>query len=168
MHIGQIFIHFTETLWKQLPRINGGTFDAQYSLWAPGPIARLQEDATAVYSPTLYRKLVQPVDRMLAHQFDYSFMHLHSTSMFLLDTILEIEELGCLEINHDASGPPLTKMIPYYRKVQDAGRSLVVRGAFEPDELRMLMGTLDSKGLLLLIMVKDLAEIETARPIVGM
>ena len=138
-HLGEIFIEFTETLWQELPRFHGGTFDAQYSLWAPGPIARLQEDATAVYSPKLYRKLVQPVDRQMARHFPYSFMHLHSTSMFLLDAILEIEELGCLEINHDASGPPLAKMIPYYRKVQDAGRSLVVRGAFTPDELRMLM-----------------------------
>jgi hypothetical protein len=59
-------------------------------------------------------------------------------------------------------------MIPYYRKVQDAGRSLVVRGAFTPDELRMLMDSLDPKGLLLLIMVKDKAEIEVARPILGM
>jgi hypothetical protein len=59
-------------------------------------------------------------------------------------------------------------MIPYYRKVQDAGRSLVVRGAFEPDELQFLMDMLDPRGLLLLIMVKDISEIETARPIVGM
>ena len=87
---------------------------------------------------------------------------------YLLDVILEIEELSCLEINHDASGPPLKKMIPYYRKVQDAGRSLIVRGAFTPDELRMIMDTLNPRGLLLLIMVKDVAEIETARPIVGM
>ena len=65
--------------------------------------------------------------------------------VFLLDAILEIEELGCLEINHDASGPPLAKMIPYYRQVQDAGRSLVVRGAFTPDELRMLMEVLDQE-----------------------
>ena len=168
VHIGRIFIDFTETLWQQLIRFHGGTFDAQYSLWAPGPIARLQEDATAVYSPALYRQLVQPVDRMLARHFEYSFMHLHSTSMFLLDAILEIEELGCLEINHDASGPPLSKMIPYYRRVQDTGRSLVVRGAFTPDELRMLMDSLDPRGLLLLIMVKDKAEIEIARPILGM
>lgn len=166
--LGEIFLTFTETLWQQLPRFHGGTFDAQYSLWAPGPIARLQEDATAVYSPTLYRNLVQPVDRMLARHVECSFMHLHSTSMFLLDAILEIEELGCLEINHDASGPPLAKMIPHYRKVQDTGRSLVVRGAFTQDELRMLMDTLDPRGLLLLIMVESQSEIDTARPIVGM
>jgi hypothetical protein len=166
--LGEIFIQFTETLWQQLPRFNGGTFDAQYSLWAPGPIARLQEDATAVYSPNLYRKLVQPVDRMLARHFDYSFMHLHSTSMFLLDAILEIDTLRCLEINHDASGPPLIAMIPRYRKVQDAGRSLIVRGSFTPEELKMLMDALDPRGLLLLIMIKNLEEIDAARPIVGM
>ncbi|MDF1513520.1 MAG: hypothetical protein P1S60_06895 [Anaerolineae bacterium] len=167
-HLGHIFREFTETLWQQLPLFHGGYFDAQYSLWAPGPITRLQEDATAVYSPDLYRNLVQPVDRMLARHFAYSFMHLHSTSMFLLDAILEIEELTCLEINHDASGPPLAKMIPFYRSVQEAKRSLVIRGSFEPEELRMLMDTLDSNGLLLLIMVRDKKEIDLARRIVGM
>ena len=58
-----------------------------------------------MYSPNLYRKLVQPVDRMLASHFECAFMHLHSTSMFILDAFLEIEELRCFEINHDASGP---------------------------------------------------------------
>ena len=121
-----------------------------------------------MYSPALYRKLVQPVDRMLAQHFECSFMHLHSTSMFLLDAILEIEELTCLEINHDASGPPLEHMIPFYRRVQKAGRSLIVRGSFTPDELRSLMDTLDPRGLLLLIMVENLEKVDVARPIVGM
>ena len=66
--LGEIFRDATEEIWKRLPLFHGGYFDAQYSLWAPGPIIRMQEDATAVYSPALYRRFVQPVDRMLAAQ----------------------------------------------------------------------------------------------------
>ena len=40
-----------DEIWLRLPLFHGGYFDAQYSLWAPGPIVRMQEDATAVYSP---------------------------------------------------------------------------------------------------------------------
>jgi hypothetical protein len=44
----------------------------------------------------------------------------------------------------------------------------VIRGSFEPDELRLLVDSLDPQGLLLLVMVKDMHEIDVARPIVGM
>jgi hypothetical protein len=166
--LGEIMRDLTEALWQRVPLYQGGYFDGQYSLWAPGPIIRMQEDATAVYSPELYRQLVQPVDRMLARHFECAFMHLHSTSMFLLDAFLEIEELRCFEVNNDASGPPLGEMISYFERIQQAGRALVIRGSFEPDELRLLVDSLNPEGLLLLVMVRDTHQIDVARPIVGL
>jgi hypothetical protein len=166
--MGSIFLEITQEIWKRLPLFHGGYFDAQYSLWSPGPIARLQEDASAVYSPGLYRRFVQPVDRMLAAHFASSFIHLHSTSMFLLDAILEIGEIQCFEVNNDALGPPLPAMIPFYRRVQDSGKPLLVRGSFTPEELRLLMDALEPRGLFLNIMVADMQEVERLRPLVGM
>jgi hypothetical protein len=167
-HLGEIVRDLFKAVWQRIPLFHGGWFDAQYCLWSPGPIIRMQEDATAVYSPDLYRRLVQPVDRMLAQSFSCNFMHLHSTSMFLLDAFLEIEEIPCFEINNDASGPPVADMVPYFQKVQTAGRSLLIRGAFTPTELQLLMDSLEARGLFLNIMVKSMAEIEALRPIVGM
>ena len=166
--LGQVFARLTELIWERLPLFHGGYFDGQYSLWAPGPIARLQEDATAGYSPAFYRRLVQPVDRELAAGFECSFMHLHSTSLFLLDAFLEIEQLRCLEINNDVSGPPVAELIPFFQQVQRAGRSLLVRGSFTEEELGELVDALDPSGLFLLIMVRDIGEVERLRPIVGM
>ena len=166
--MGEIFRNVTEQFWKHLPLFHGGYFDAQYSLWSPGPIIRMQEDATAVYSPGLYRRFVQPVDRMLAAHFPSSFIHLHSTSMFLLDAILDIEEIQCFEINNDVAGPPLAKMVPYFQRVQAAGKPLLIRGSFTPEELRLLMGSLSPRGLFLNIMVRDLREVETLRVLTGL
>ena len=166
--MGNIVRDMFEVIWRRIPLFHNGYFDAQYSLWSPGPIIRIQEDATAVYSPDLYRRLVRPVDRMLADAFSCSFMHLHSTSMFLLDAFLEIQELSCFQINNDAIGPPVADMVPYFQKVQEAGRSLLIRGAFTPDEMRLLMDSLTSRGLFLNIMVEMMEEIEALRPIVGM
>jgi hypothetical protein len=59
-------------------------------------------------------------------------------------------------------------MIPYFRQVQTAERSLVIRGAFDPDELEILVEALDPRGLLLLMMVQDLDEVGRLRLIVGM
>jgi len=163
-----LFVEVHREFWKRMPLFHGGYFDAQYSLWSPGPIVRLQEDATAVYSPGLYRKFVQPIDRALAAQFPCSFMHLHSTSMFLLDAFLEIQEIQCFEINRDALGPPTADMIPYYRRVQHAGKPLLIRGSFDTEDLRLLLDSLEPRGLFLNIMVESVAGTEPLRRLVGM
>jgi len=167
--LGEVFREITEEIWKRLPLFHGGYFDAQYSLWSPGPIVRMQEDAIAAYSPALYRRFVQPVDQTVASHFASSFIHLHSTSLFLLDAILEIEQIQCIEMNNDAiGGPPVAAMLPFLQMIQAAGKPLLVRGGFEPEELRMLMDSLDARGLMLNIMVGSMREIESLRPLVGM
>lgn len=167
-NLAEQFKDITVSLWERLPRFFDGYFDSMYQLWAPGPIIRMQEDASALYSPSLYRKFLQPIDKMLASSFDNAFVHLHSTSMIVLGGFLEIEELGCFEINNDASGPPLSEMIPYFRKVQSAGRSLLIRGSFTVDELHHLQDTLEARGLMLLILVKDYEEIDRLRSTLGL
>jgi hypothetical protein len=166
--LGEFFCEVQQEFWKHMPLFHGGYFDAQYSLWSPRPIMRLQEDATAVYSPALYRKFVQPVDRALAARFPCSFMHLHSTSMFLLDAFLEIEEIACFEINKDALGPSTAVMIPHYRKVQQAGKPLLIRGSFDAGELRLLLDALEPRGLFLNIMVESVGQIEALRLVLGL
>jgi hypothetical protein len=167
---GLLFRQITEEAWKHIPLYQGGYFDAQYQLWSPGPIARLQEDASGVYSPRLYREFLQPVDRAVARHFPSAFIHLHTNSMFLYDLFLEIEELRCFQVNHElqSGGPPMAGMIPAFRKIQAAGRSLLVRGSFTPEELRQLVDALDPRGLYVYIMVGSLAEVETLRRILEM
>jgi hypothetical protein len=167
---GAIFRQITEEAWKHLPLVHGGYYDAQYQLWSPGPIVRLQEDASGVFSPRLYRELLQAVDREVAGHFPSAFIHLHTNSMFLYDLLLEIEEIRCFEVNYEAQtgGPPMTGMIPTFRKIQAAGRPLLVRGSFTADELRLLLDRLDPRGLYLYIMVGSLAEMGSLRPVLGM
>ncbi len=105
---------------------------------------------------------------MLAGHFASSFIHLHSTSMFLLEAFLEIDEIQCFEINNDAIGPPVKQMVPHFQKVQQAGKPLLVRGSFTEEELRLLMDSLDARGLFMNIMVRDMPEIERLRPLLGM
>lgn len=163
-----LFDEVTREIWNRLPLFCGGYFDGMYQLWSPGPIIRMQEDASSLYSPALYRRFLQPVDRYLASRYANSFIHLHSTSMFLLDAFLEIEELRCFEINNDATGPPLTSMLPFFRKVQEARRPLLIRGSLTPDDARLLIDSLDPRGLYLLILVRDAREAMKLRPVLKM
>jgi len=168
--MAELFRQITVAAWERIPLWHGGYFDAQYQLWAPGPIIRMQEDASGLYSPGLYRRFLQPVDRWLAAQFPCAFMHLHSTSMFLLDAFLEIEELRCLEVNYElaSGGPDVHGMLPYWQRIQQADRSLLIRGSFTPDEARELVDGLDPRGLYLYVMVEDMTQVEALRAVFGM
>lgn len=165
-----IFREITEEAWKRIPLFHGGYYDAQYQLWAPGPIARLQEDASGLYSPALYRRYLQPLDRALASHFSHAFLHMHSTSLFILDAFLEIEEIRCIQINYEVTsgGPNMAGMLPHLCKIQRAGRPLLFRGSFSADEIRLLMDTLDPRGLFIYVMAEDRREIETLRPLLGL
>ena len=59
-------------------------------------------------------------------------------------------------------------MVPHFRRVQKARRSLLIRGAFTPDDIRLLMDSLDPRGLYLLILVEDPREADALRPLLGM
>jgi hypothetical protein len=129
----------------------------------------LQEDASGVFSPKLYRELLQPIDRAVARRFANTFIHLHTNSMFLYDLFLEVEEIRCFQVNYElhSGGPPIAGMLPAFRKIQAAGRPLLIRGSFTADELRRLVGALDPAGLYLYIMVDSPAEVERLRPVLG-
>jgi hypothetical protein len=167
---GEIFCLITDAAWQQIPLYHGGYYDAQYQLWAPGPIVRLQEDASGVFSPRLYKKYLQPVDRAVARRFANTFIHLHTNSMFLYDYFLEVEEIRAFQVNYElhSGGPNIAGMIPAFRKIQAANRPLLVRGSFTPDELRRLVDALDPRGLYIYVMVESLAEAERLKRVVGM
>ncbi len=166
--MGDVFLAFTKEAWKHIPLWEGGYYDAQYRVWAPGSIARMQEDAIAVMSPTLYREHIQPVDRRIAQAFANPFMHLHATSMIVLDELLEIKEIKMFEVNQDVGGPPVEWLIPYLRRIQDAGVPVLTRGDFTTEDVRKLMDALDPAGLYLYILVKEPKEADKFRPLVGM
>ena len=167
-NITEQFKRFSLYLWQRLPLFYGGYFDAMYELWAPGPILRMQEDASGLYSPQLYQKMLQKKDSALAESFANAFLHLHSTSMRLLECFLEISALRCFEINLDASGPSVIEMIPFFKKVQNAGKALLVRGSMSPVEADLLRDSLEARGLMLLILVRSISEVEKLRGRLGL
>jgi hypothetical protein len=67
-----------------------------------------------------------------------------------------------------SGGPPIKGMVPYFQMIQKAQRSLLIRGSFTPDEARILMDTLEPRGLYIYVMVENMQEAETLRSIFGM
>jgi len=137
---------------------HGGYSIEQYSLWCPDRIVRLQEDASSVYSPTLYREIIKPEDRRVAAAFPLCLIHLHSSSLFLLDDFLDIDDIDVFQINRDAVGVHLQEMVPGLKKIQDAGRLLLLRADFQEEEIALVARELSPIGLMIQIVTHGPAE----------
>ena len=154
---------FLKVIKEQFERIEPfqeGYFIEQYCLWAPDKIVRLQEDASALLSPDLLKQFIIEPDRFLASQFPCSFIHLHTSSLFLLDIFLEIEELDVIQINKDASGMEVDEILPFFQKVQEAKRRLVIRGPLTREDMKLLSDNLSPNGLLIQTIVNGPSEAE--------
>ncbi|WP_319477995.1 hypothetical protein [Marispirochaeta aestuarii] len=136
----------------------GGYYIEQYGIWAPEPFVRLQEDESAVYSPDLYVRIIQDFDRKIAASFPYSLIHLHSASLFLLEHFLDVKEIDVFEINKDICEMDLPQMMPYLKRIQEAGRLLYVRGPLTRDDYRLISRELSPEGLVLQTVVQNLEE----------
>jgi hypothetical protein len=137
---------------------HGGYEVEQFTLWAPDGIVRMQEDASALFSPDLYVKYLREEDRRVASSFPYNMIHLHSSSLLLLDRIVEVEALKCIQINKDQGGWGVPKMLPLFKMVQRKGKRLLIRGKLDREDLAHLRRELSPDGLYLQIVIDSPSE----------
>ena len=137
-----------------------GYFLEGYSLWAPDKIIRFQEDATSVYSPNIYKDIIQEEDSKIASSFPLSLIHLHSSSLFLIDYFLEIKEIDVFQINKDVCGTALNEMMPYLIKIQQNKRCLLLRGSFTKEDLFLIKNNLSPVGLYLLTVMNNVSKMK--------
>ncbi len=138
--------------------LRGGYEVEQFTLWAPGGIVRMQEDASALFSPDLYVKYLRGEDQRVASSFPYNVIHLHSSSLLLLDRIVEVEALKCIQINKDQGGWGVPKMLPLLKMVQKKGKRLLIRGKLDREDLARLRKELSPDGLYLQIVIDSPSE----------
>jgi len=141
-----LFCEFVRHQWEHTPPFLGGQVIGQYELWAPGRVARLQEDAISLYSPGLYRRFVLPCDQRLCALTPYNLMHLHASCVHLLDVILANEGLGAVQMSMDEA-TPIEQVLPAYQAIQRAGKPLVAKGRFTLDDIAVMKRSLSTAGL---------------------
>ncbi len=169
LKLARVIIQLTRAHHREAGLLEGGTVIEQYGLWAPGPIVRMQEDASALYSPELFRTCILPADRRIAQEFPYSLLHLHSSSLFLVEEFLSVKEIGVFQVNRDVGEMGLPEMLPYLKRIQERGRRLFLRGPFSKDDFRWIKEHLSPTGLIVQTVVSSPAEgkalLEEARSI---
>lgn len=103
-----------------------------YGLWTPGMCQHLQDDAAALLSPQFYRELFLEPHATMIQAFDDSFYHVHPISLFVVDELIQMEKLKYIEINREPPGvgQSAIELMPYYRKILESGKRLLVHWAY--------------------------------------
>ncbi len=149
-----------DTILDGLFRINDPYFDlvrsddadgcvhAWMHLWAPGRLAQMQCDFSAMISPAMYERFAVPELVKTGRRLDYAVYHLDGMEQVRhLELILAVDEIDAIQWTPVAGQPRTSAFIDVFRTIQSAGKSLVLLP--EPDEIEPLCRALRPEGLML-------------------
>jgi len=143
-----------------IPPLADGYVSNFYRIWAPDRVVLTQEDASASFSPALFRRHLLPADRRISDAFPYTIMHVHSPTVWPVEQWLEIDSLSCIEINYDNNGPRLPDLLPLLTRIQEM-KPLVIRGELTLEEIAWIKRELSPRGLLLNLVATSVEEART-------
>ena len=91
--VTRAFLSVIEAQRRMTPPFYGGRALGFYHIWAPGKAIWFQDDLSAILSPKLYRQFFLDSARLILAGHDYTAVHLHPNSFFILDDLLSLENL---------------------------------------------------------------------------
>ena len=163
-YVTEQLAHFLQMQIKMLPKFQDGYVIGQYEIWAPEPPIRIQEDFSMLYSPELYKNFLQPLDTYLANISKYTLIHLHSSSLHLIDQFLDISQIRAFQITKDPNVVSLNIMLPALHKIQEAGKPLILKGQFNKEDFDQIQHQLSFRGLSLQPVVTSFTEAKKILP----
>ena len=146
--IGSIFSRIIDEQYQAIKPFHGGYSIGFYDVWTPKPCIWFQDDLTAILSPRIYRDHLKELDREICRGYDFTAIHLHPVSFFILDDLLAIDELKAIQVNKDIGGPSITQMMPQFKKIS-ATKNLIVWGDLDESEIDCLIRELPNASLFL-------------------
>ena len=118
-------------------------------VWSRRTVAYHQEDSAAVLNPSIFREFLLPALKIGLRAAEVNFIHLHSACLYPVDILLEDDSFDVMQINvdHRGMGPPVCKLIDTFKKIQAAGRPLLLWGEFSAEEWELVQRELSPVGL---------------------
>ncbi len=133
------------------PANDGGCPIPWMQTWAPGPHYQMSCDFSAVLSPDMFRRFIVPELQGYLKVNTYSVYHWDGPDALKhLGALLELDDLRAIQWTAGAGQEPAAspRWIPYYRRVQAAGKCLILPFV-EIGEVERLLAELSSRGLFL-------------------
>ena len=143
----------------------GGYIVNNYGVWTPYVCQYYQDDALAFISPKIYKDFFLEEHLKIDSNFNSNFFHVHPISSFVVDNLIEFPNLDVIEINREPMGPSVEELLPIFKKIQKAGKSLLINFttvSFNLDliekETTILRDNLSEVGLCIYISIKDVSD----------
>lgn len=129
---------------------DGGCSITWLNTWAPGKHTQMQSDLSCMISSLDFNRYIMPELKKQSEWMDNCLYHLDGMEQIRhLDSLLSIEKLDVIQWTGVAGQPSPVEFIPQMKKIQEAGKGLLVWTNLQ--EFETLMEQLSSKGLYLLL-----------------
>ncbi|MEI8205897.1 MAG: hypothetical protein WCG03_03375 [Kiritimatiellales bacterium] len=159
--INQLFFNVYDRLFSQLYTKEDGVFFSAFKLWAPGKVAKVQCDISAMFSPEMFDQCVVPALTEQCNWLDYSMYHLDGSQAIVhLDSLLAITNLDAIEWTPEPTQPGggNKKWFDMYRKIKAAGKSVQpIQVKYE--EVLPLIDAVGPEGLYIRTYFKSVEEV---------
>ena len=106
-----------------------------------------QEDASAFLSPEMFKQIIFPSDLKIFAAFPHTIMHLHSSSLHILDFLLNSQGPSVIQIGVDP-GSSIQELIPVFQKVQQYKPLYVSLVNISIEETQKVIDLLSPEGVI--------------------
>lgn len=127
--INQAFFAAYQRIYDLIAHPDGSAAFGAFRLWAPGKMAKVQCDASAMLSPRMFAQFVAPWLEEQCRWLDYAIFHLDGADCIQhLDCLLGIESLDAIEWTPSPGVPrgDDPHWYPMYRRILGAGKSVQI------------------------------------------
>jgi hypothetical protein len=160
--INQVWFEAYSRIYEIIRTSDGGSAFCAYALWGPGKTAKVQCDASAMFSPAMFEQFVVPSLTQQCEWVNYSMFHLDGHECIAhLDALLAIDALDAIEWTPDPNVPNGGDPCWYemYGKILAAGKSVQAVGV-SPKQVVPLLDAVGGKGLYIQTDLSDPATAE--------
>lgn len=160
--INRVWFDVYQRIYDIIKLDDGSSVFGPFRVWGPGKTAKLQCDASAMFSPEMFERFVTPSLTEQCAWLDFSMYHLDGTQAIChLDNLLNIAPLDAIEWTPQAGiengGHP--RWYDLYRRILEGGKSVQVVGAAK-DEIAPLLDAIGTKGVYIMAGITNAKEAE--------
>ncbi|MBA7537643.1 hypothetical protein ES705_29912 [subsurface metagenome] len=150
LEINSVWFEVYNRVYEIVKDEEGNAYYKSFNLWGAGKTAKVQCDASSLFSPDMFERFVLPALTEQCNWLDYSMFHLdgHQCIPHHLDLLLSIEHLDAIEWTADPQVPGggSSRWYSMYRKILEAGKS-VQAIEVQPGEVVPLLDAVGGKGM---------------------
>jgi hypothetical protein len=161
--INRAWFEVFERLYEIIQLPDGSSAFSAFAIWGPGKTAKLQCDASAMFSPAMFDRFVVPALTEQCEWLDQSLYHLDGIQCEChLDSLLAIDALDGVEWTPDPTVPKGgdARWYPMYRKILDAGKCVQAVG-IKPNEVEPLLDAVGAAGMYISCNCEDQRQADT-------